>query len=43
MPRREWGKSINNDTGMIRAELIAQYWWPGDNLANLPGITYDGF
>ena len=34
---------INNGTDMSRDALITQYWWPGDNLANLPNLTYDGF
>jgi hypothetical protein len=36
---------INDGTDMIRNDLITRYWWPGDNLANLPGfnLTYDGF
>ena len=34
---------INNGTGTTRADLIKDFWWKGDNLANLPDITYDGF
>jgi hypothetical protein len=33
----------NTPNGLKREDLIAKYWWIGDNLVKLPGYNYDGF